>query len=109
MITKLGRIEEKILDILRYNSKKNIDLCLKIFGKADEVKRSSINQSCNSLIKKGLIKKKEFHFVFVKDLDIISQIRVQGKNQKIVSIPSRKKTKNWKKGDKIKLINLNRK
>jgi len=107
MIIKIGKIEEKILDYLRDDPRKNIDMCLKVYGAANFSTRTKISQSCSLLMKKKLIRKEGMKYYFIKDLGITSKIR--GNKQKIVTVPKRQNTKGWKAGDTIKLVNLSRK
>ena len=106
MITRLGYTEQQILDLLKSMHLNNYELCLGIYNSTSPGNKVKMDRSCKSLIKKGLIKKKGNNFYFIKELDVISEIR--GKQQ-IISVPKRKQTKTWKNGDKIKLINLDRK
>lgn len=101
---RIGKTEENILNILKKCPKRNIDLCLKIYKEANEVTRNLISQSCKSLIEKGLIKKVKTNFYFIKDIEVISKIA--GNKQKIANVPKMERTKNWKKGHRVKLINL---
>lgn len=108
MITKLGRTEEKILKILKESPKGKTSIVCRIHKEVTHQKFQSIVLSLDSLIKKKLIKKDKNIYYFVKDLDVISEMRGD-KIQKVVTVPNLEKTKNWKKGDSIKLINLSKK
>lgn len=98
-----GNTENRVLEMLRIKNKTLIEIYTPIYGILTESKLVSLRRTLKRLILKGMIKKEEQHYIFIRDYEIIATIINTGKNQLGVNIPRINQTKNWELGNKIKL------
>lgn len=80
----IGNIQLKILKLLPSTNK---DLCVSIYGVANEITRNSISQSLKSLVEKEIVSKDyRTYKKIVSDASLMSIVR-EGKNFKYAIVP----------------------